>query len=221
VTTHHTVCPGPCNRIWRQSSPEDETQPRYGDPIWCRRDTNIVTYSLGEIPELLAAIEDDAANGTPTRGVVRRGGSTFPAWPGQASMLAIDAIADGLTELEDRLRTLRNYSPRSSHHGAAAARGAIGLLTANLDWLLTAHPDAADPDISPGAVILRLHWNAQRTAKADPQRAQLTDLPCPSCKYQALALAPGDDSYECAFCGRRLRLSEYQEYVKDEAAKLR
>lgn len=222
MTIHHTVCPGPCNRIWRQLPPETEEQPRYGDPIWCRRDTNIVAHALGEFAELLAAIQDDAVNGTPTRGVVHRGGSTAPSWPGQASMLAVEAVTGGLVELEEEVRKLRDLSPRTgqSNHLGAEAGGAVQLLTAHLDWLLTTHPAAADPDSSPGTVILRLHWKAQRAAKADPQRAQRADLPCPSCSYQALSLAPGDDSYECAICGRRLRLSEYHEYVKEEAAKL-
>jgi hypothetical protein len=187
--------------------------------VWCRRDTNIITYCLSEIPGLLVAIRQDALYGTPTRGATRRG-SSAPSMPGQTALLAVDATIETLTAIEDELRHLRRYSPRPVGHDHATIAAAIQLLTAHIDWLTTDHPGTADPETSPGALILRLHWKLQRIAKADPQRPQRSDLDCPSCQHKALALAPGDDSYECAICGRRLRLSEYHEYVKEAAAAL-
>ncbi len=220
MTTPHTVCPGPCNRIWREGSPISTTQPRYGSPVWCRRDTNIVLYCLSELPGLLALIRDDALHGTTARSGARPTGHSAP-WPGQTAMLTTDAVAEVLTGLEDDTRRLRRFSAREANPSQTGTiRAAIGFLTANSDWLLTEHPEAALPETSPGTAILRLHWKVQRIAKADPQRPKRADIDCPSCKYRALALAPGDDSYECAMCGRRLRLSEYEEYVKEAAAAL-
>lgn len=217
ATTRLTVCPGPCNRALRRAPDPGDRTPEPGNPVWCDRDGLLVARCLAELPELLAAIHLEALYGTPSPGARVRRTNSAPPWPGEAARMLTDLIVGGLLTLEDELRYLRGYSPRPDLPEGAAASRAIQVLNGSLEWLLQQHPDAADPEAAPGALILRWQYTAVRFTKADVPRTVQKDLPCPSCDLLTLTTVPGEDSVECGNCGLILRDEEYQRRVKQYA----
>jgi hypothetical protein len=225
VTTQAArVCAGPCNRQYRRAEAntantgeKHDLKPDHGDPNWCSHCADTVEHCLAELPELLVTIHLEAIHGTPTPGARVHHARLSPAWPGESARMLTDLIAGGLMEMEDDLRDLRGYSPRPVLPEGQGASQAIAVIGGSLDWLLQQHPNADDPDWSPGAILLRWHHTAVRFTKADTPRIQQKHLPCPRCDLLTLVKTPGDDSIECGNCGNRLREDEYQRRVQQYA----
>lgn len=207
------ICPGPCSRAWRRAEasgePHDIPEP-WGNPTWCDRDAGIVHRCLGQLPELYAAIHLEALHASPPPMADRITTSSEHTWPGARARLLTDEIVGGLAELEDDLRDLRNLSPRPARgtEGPAIA-GCIAFLTQHLEWLLQQHPNASDPDGSPGALILRWQRRAERFCRRDDALERLP-VRCPDCAMLGLRRYGGSEYIECAGCARLWTADEYR-----------
>jgi len=233
MPTTPTPCPGPCNRKHRRTLADGHTPdwpPVDGEPVWCIHCTALVDNALHhtpagrdddrrlpDLPQLLVAIHLEAIHGTPTPGAKVRVSRESPAWPGQAARMLTDLIVSGLLDLEDDLRRLRALSPRPALPEGTAAGAAVTAIRANLDWLLNQHPDAADPDLAPGAQLLRWQWIATRFIHADEPRTVQTWLPCPRCDLLTLCRVPGEEGVVCGNCYARYGEDEYQRRFRQYA----
>lgn len=225
-----TPCAGPCADPWRRAEakrlseevPHDLT-PWYGNPYWCDRCRTRVLDALGMLPELVAAIHIEALHSTPKQ-TERVTTSTAPAWPGQAARILTDIVVGGLAEVEDAMRDLRSWSMRTATFEPIVLNHAVTVLTLSLDWLLVAHPEAANPDTSPGATILAWRDKAMRFTGRD-KLIHKFPVRCPTCELLALRREDGSSYVEClpriGGCGRLWTEAEYLNLVTVAASDLK
>jgi len=145
-----------------------------------------------------------------------------PLYPGDAYSLAIDDIAQFLTDWEDTLRRDRDLTPRkpAERRGTAITR-ACAILTLHLDWLLTQHPER-DASEGFGLDLLALHRRAENMTKAADVRPQRCDgIACPVCDLNSLeweidsqGRATGD--VRCRACRPAFVMTrgEYEQWTK-------
>lgn len=226
-----TACAGPCAHTWRRAeakrlddgTPHDVRQPWPGDPYWCDHCRTRVLDALGMLPELIAATHLEALHATPKQNE-RVTTSAAPPWPGQAARLLTDLIVGGLAETEDGMRDLRWWSERTAVFEPDVLNKAITVLTLSVDWLLVGHPEAADPDTSPGAAILAWRDKAMRFTGRD-KLIHRFPLRCPTCELLALRRDDGSSYVEClpriGGCGRLWTEPEYLNLVTVAASDLR
>lgn len=223
-------CAGPCGTTWRKAEAArlaDETphdiRPWYGNPYWCDNCHYRVADALGQLPELVVAIHEEALHATP-KIAERVTSSTAPSWPGQASRLLTDLVVGGLADIEDSMRSLRNWSERTATFEPIVLNRAITTLTRSLDWLLAGHPLAPEPDLSPGACILYWHRRAMKFTGRD-RLIHSFPVRCPTCDLLALRREDGSSYVECAprigGCGRLWKEEEYQNLVTVAASDLK
>jgi len=226
------ACAGPCNISWRRAEAEStktqiphDIRPWYGNPYWCDHCRFRVLTALDGLPELVAAIHLEALNATPkTTTTERVTTSSAPAWPGQSARLMTDLIVGGVADIEDAMRSLRGWSDRAATFEPIILNRAIDVLVVSVDWLLISHPDATDPDISPGTAILDWHRKAMKFTGRD-KLVHKYPVRCPSCDLLALRRDDGSSYVECSprlgGCGRLWTESEYQNLVTVTASDLK
>jgi hypothetical protein len=224
VPTTPAICPGPCNRNWRQGEatglPHDIT-PTWGQTVHCHTCQQRTYTALGEIPELLAAVWLEATHGTarPADVTTSRPANVAP-WPGQSSRLLTDLIVGGLAELEDDIRSLRHLRPRPTalREGVAVTQ-TVTFLTAQLGWALEHHPAAAEVhergSANPAAQIRTWHRTALRFTRRD-NRLEQRQAPCKRCGLRSLFFADGEDYIECRnpACQSLMTETEYAEWAR-------
>ncbi len=226
-------CPGRCNRAWREAETLREDKgvehtllPWLGQPVWCERCVSETRLALADLPGLYDDIHVEAVRGTPPE-LERTGKGGAPAWPGQAAMLMIDYLVEGILGLEwdlaehhpamDGVVPLRGRERRTFH-------AACQVLGEHLGWLLAEHGEAADPDTSPRAVIVKAHLAAASFCARHRPPRELLPLPCPGCGHLALARVTGPTARQehcrCGLCGQTLMEDEYRNLTAYEAGRI-
>ena len=225
-----SACAGPCAKTWRQAeakrlaegTPHDLV-PWPGNPYWCDYCRTRVIDALNMLPELVAAIHEEALHATPKQ-TERVSRTTAPAWPGQSARVLTDLLVGGLAELEDDMRELRSWSERTAIFEPIVLNRAVTVLTLSIDWLLIAHPGAADPDYSPGATILTWRDKAMKYTGRDKLVLKFP-VRCPTCELLALRRDDGSSYIEClpriGGCGRLWTENEYLNLVTVAASDLK
>jgi hypothetical protein len=225
------ACPGSHNNAWRTAeqklaehgTPHDLT-PTWGQPVHCIRCADRARAELAELPELVAAIWLEAANGTPAKTTGTIGRVHIPAWPGQSSRLMTDHILEGMLTLEDDIRELRRLNTRPAHRiEGVTVTASTRFLAAHLDWALVEHPLAGESHDrlsgNPAAQIHTWHRAAERFTRRD-DRLEHHRIPCPRCQLLTLFRKDGDDYIECRNIACQLLLTpgEYLEHAQKLAS---
>lgn len=225
-----SACAGPCANNWRRAEakrladeiPHDLT-PWPGNPYWCDRCRTRVLDALNMLPELVAAAHGEALHATPKQ-AERVSRTTAPAWPGQAARMLTDLVIGGLVEFEDDMRELRYWSQRTATFEPIMFNRTVTVLTRSIDWFLTDHPIAADPDCSPGATILRWKNKAMKFTGRD-ELIREYPVRCPTCDLLGLRREDGSSYIECwpriGGCGRLWTEDEYERLAVVVAADLK
>ncbi|NUP39174.1 MAG: hypothetical protein HOY76_19710 [Streptomyces sp.] len=234
-------CPGPCNNAWRraeaalnETGTEHHITPAWGDPTQCWGCVQATRAQLLELPALLAAVLNEALDGTPTKLTGTIGRSSIVTWPGEACRLFIDRIVEGMTVLQADILILRGYwnpeheplptlAPNEAGHIAAI----VNSLDAHWGWAMQNHPCADEQygqgGANPGSQVTGWHHALQRFTKQDEQRDVKRLAPCPRCKgpylveSTELRLVDDEPYIECRDpdCRRIMTTAEYDRYVKD------
>jgi hypothetical protein len=221
------ACPGRCNKSWRDAEatgqPHDLT-PTWGEPLWCSKCTYAFACAVTDFPRLVVAIHQQALHGTPVPNVstVRATPKAVHAWPGQASRLITEEIREALTALEDDVRQHRRLRSRVvQKREGVTITNAARFVVRHLDWIVTQHPIADDPEDAPAAYLLRLHSQAERFASEAPPRVERKPTPCPVCGALSLVEQPGGQYIECQIpgCEQLFKPSEYEEHTRAAAEK--
>lgn len=236
-----TPCPGTCNTAWRraetlleETGADHHFTPAWGRPVQCDACTDRARQQLAEIPELLAAAHLEALHATrsPSTATIGSRSSDKPAWPGQAARMLVEAVLQGMEDLEADVLVQRGiWASDVEPDRAGITEGrritdVVHILDAQLDWMMQHHPAAGEPhdrgNANPGGQIRGWHGMAQRFVKAHPQHDVRKLAPCPRCKGPYLAesrdLRLVDDRpyIECRDpdCQRILTGAEYDDHVK-------
>lgn len=235
------VCPGPCNNAWRraetaltEAGTEHHIKPAWGEPVQCYGCVEATRTQLLELPALLAAVLDEALDGTPTKLTGTIGRISVVTWPGEACRLFVDQIVEGMTILQADILTLRGtwgeehgplptIAPNEAGHIAAIVRSLDG----NWDWAMQHHPAASESygkgNANPGSQVTGWHYALERFTKTDEQRDIKRLAPCPGCRgpylveSRDLRLVDNEPYIECRDqdCRRIMTSAEYDRYVKD------
>jgi hypothetical protein len=228
-----SICPGPCNNAWRraevalaETGTEHHIAPAWGYPTQCDACVERARHQLGELPELLAAIQLEALYGTPAKltGTIGRIGA--PVWPGQASRLLLDRILGEMAELRADILTLRGFWTDGQQAHAASEGRLIGdtvtSLLAHWDWAMQHHPAATEPhalgNANPGGQAASWYRSGQYFTRRDNPRVQKA-APCPHCHLKSLSHSNGESFISCRNpqCEVLLSRDEYDRYAKEMA----
>lgn len=234
-------CPGPCNNAWRRAEEsldatgtEHYIQPAWGQPTQCYACVDRTREQLGELPGLLAAVLNEAIDGTATKLTGTIGRITVPTWPGQASRLLVDRIVGEMAELQADILVQRGLwpaekrpapgtAPNETAHIAAIAN----TLCAHWEWAMQHHPAGDEPhgrdNANPGGQASGWYWAALSFTKQDEQRDVQRLAPCPRChgpylfESRELRLVDDQPYIECRDpdCRRIMTRAEYDRYVKE------
>ena len=227
------ACPGPCNNAWRhaeaalaETGTEHYVTPAWGQPTQCYGCVERGRHQLGELPELLTAIQLEALYGTPAKltGTIGRIGA--PNWPGQASRILLDRILGEMTELRADILTQRGLWTEGQRPAAVSEGRLIGdtvtALLAHWGWAMQNHPAAVEPHIlgnaNPGGQVAGWYRSAQFFTRRDNPRIQMA-APCPHCHLKTLAHCNGETFISCRNpeCELLLSREEYDQRVKEMA----
>ncbi|MFE9127084.1 hypothetical protein ACFYOF_16965 [Streptomyces sp. NPDC007148] len=225
------ACPGPCNNAWRKAEAaqaadgtEHQIAPAWGNPIHCQRCTDRAHSQLGELPELVVAIQLEAVNGTTPKATGTIGRTTAVlSWPGQASRILTDHIITGLLGLEDVIRAGRQLPARDARgREGVDLVASVTFLRSHLIWVLDRYPGETDPTtgetMDPAALIRQWHRGAEKFTRRDA-RLEHHPLPCPRCDLLTLFRADGENYIECrnVNCQTLLTPAEYHEHSQQLA----
>ncbi|MFE2969896.1 hypothetical protein ACFXKC_40765 [Streptomyces sp. NPDC059340] len=236
-----TPCPGPCNNAWRKAEAalaatgtEHHIQPAWGQPTQCYLCVDRTIEQLEQLPALLAAVREEALEGTAAKLTGTIGRITMPTWPGQASRLLIDRIVGEMAELQADILTQRGIWADSRRPALGTApnetahiSGIAAILLAHWDWAMQNHPAAGEPhdrdNANPGGQASSWYRAALHFTKADEQRDVQRLAPCPRChgpylvESRELRLVDGEPYIECRDpdCRRIMTRAEYDRYVKE------
>ncbi|MFJ6085151.1 hypothetical protein ACIQI8_27460 [Streptomyces sp. NPDC092369] len=243
-----TPCLGPCNTAWRRAEHQrrTETTPHdipvtWGAPVHCDACVDRARRQLGELPELLVAIQLEPVygqRGVPTASTTSAPTDTTP-WPGQAARLMIDHIAGGLAEIAADVRRMRNLGDHPVREEGVREgvwiNVTVRLLVAHCDWLLQQHPCASEsheparlgrdlvPSGNPAAQIAGWHRAGTRFTRRDKAPEVKRFAPCKRCggpwlaESRDLRLVDDEPYIECQDpdCRALFTHAEYARYLKD------
>lgn len=226
--TSATACIGGCNREWKRAEQRKfttgvghELHPVMGVPWWCEADTRRIGAALTELVELYVALDGDKGRRTGNRDAHTTGSRERPSASPQAD--AQDEMVRLLMRWEDAVREARQMSLRAgARSGVINVRGeavglayrateartlvaAVGFLTGNLEWILSADRPAA---IQFGQDILNARSRYQRLTGAGGGSTHKA-MPCPGCDWKTLVQANGSDTVSCTRCAHTMTADEY------------
>jgi hypothetical protein len=226
------ICPGVCNRRYRdtqadwktalaaydpldsaQSRPErPDIHPWYGEPVWCSPCKSSIRLRLAELDDLIALLKAPADGHRQSDAAERVSGS--PGDEVRSPSQAADdeeELAAMLTGWERAYREYRRWpSPPPRGELASAETVCIAWLGHHLDGILLS-PLAGDF----GAEILQWHREFKSSAKAGV-RTLRKPMRCPSCRLLTLTWTEGETQVCCSNpdCNRIMSLEAYDAEVE-------
>ena len=232
MASEEGVCPGVCNRRYRDAraewkaaltayDPLDSSQSRpekpaitpwLGEPLWCGPCKSSIRLRLAELDDLIALLKAPADGHKQSDAAERVSGSA--GGDGHSASQAADdedELASMVTGWERIYRELKHWpSPPPRGELASAETSCIAWLMHHLSGILTS-PIAEDF----GTEILQWHREFKGSAKAGV-RTLRKPMRCPSCQLLTLTWTEGETEVCCGNpdCQRIMSLEAYDAEVE-------
>jgi hypothetical protein len=182
-----------------------DTQPWYGEPVWCRKCASSVREQLAELDDLAALISAIPPLARPANERAGWVDGTRPAPSPSPRMDDLDDLNSWLRGWESAVRDEDDPRPR---RGILARESTVltAWLYAHFEVLINDENAAKDF----GEEVRRWHRDLARRAAAGQIRRH-QKKPCPRCTWYTLWLTMGEDYVRCCNeeCGRVLSRKEY------------